>query len=128
LEEYLLMSNSFDEAAKRAEVELRDKMSTLLLSIKSIKDEMLDLERKISVGEQSERIRLLSVLKKKSSELNELSDSMVFISRDAWVKLSDLAKRCEREGGDPAILEPIHVLCKKIDVIAADLLCFSLGH
>ncbi len=122
------MSGSFIEAARRTEAELGDKISSVLVSIKSIKDEMLDLEKRISVEEQPEGIRLQSLLKRKSDELNELSDSMVLTSRDAWMKFNDLAQRCEGEGGDPALLGPVRVLCKKIDVIAADLLCFSLGH
>jgi hypothetical protein len=122
------LSSSYSEAARRTEAELRDTMSNILANIKSIKDEMLDLEKKISVEDQSRRIHLQSVLKGKSSELNELSDSLVSISRDAWVRFKDLSECCESIGGDPAQLEPIRVLCKNIDVIAADLLCFSLGH
>ena len=128
LEELQGVSSSYNEAARRTEAELRDIMSSILANIKSIKDEMLDLEKRISVEEQPRRIHLQSVLKGKSSQLNEISDSLVSISRDAWVRFKDLSECRERERGDPALLEPIRVLCKNIDVIAADLLCFSLGH
>jgi hypothetical protein len=89
---------------------------------------MLYLEMKISAAEQVERVHLQGSLRKKSNELNDLSDSIVLMSREAWLKFNDLAQRCESEGGDPCLLEPIRVLCKRIEVIAADLLCFSLGH
>ena len=122
------MAYSLKEAAKQTEIELGEMISNILRSIKAIKDEMLDLEKKISVGEQAERIHLQSSLRVKSDELNDLSDSIVLMSRDAWVNFNDLAQRCESEGGDLSLLEPIRVLCKRIEVIAADLLCFSLGH
>ena len=122
------MACSMKEAAMQTENELGDTISRILGRIKAIKDEMLDLEKKISSAEQLEGIRLQSSLRKKSNELNDLSDSIVPMSREAWMKFNDLAQRCESEGGDPCLLEPIRVLCKRIEVIAADLLCFSLGH
>jgi hypothetical protein len=119
---------SLKEAAKQTEIELGDTISRILRRIKAIKDGMLDLEIKISAAEQVERVNLQGSLRKKSNELNELSDSIVLMSREEWLKFNDLAQHCESEGGDPSLLEPIRVLCKRIEVIAADLLCFSLGH
>lgn len=122
------MACSMEEAAKHAEIELGDAISRILESIKAIKDEMLGLEKKISAAEQVEGAHLQVSLRIKSNELNDLSDSIVLMSREAWMKFNDLAQRCESEGDDPRLLEPIRVLCKRIEVIAADLLCFSLGH
>ena len=119
---------SMEEAARQTEIELGDTISSILESIKAIKDEMLDLEKKISTAEQVEGAHLQVSLRIKSNELNELSDSIVLMSREAWKKFNDLAQRCESEEDDPCLLEPIRVLCKRIEVIAADLLCFSLGH
>jgi hypothetical protein len=125
---YLPLACSLKEAAKQFEIELGETISNILGSIKAIKDEMLDLEKKISVRERDERVYLQGLLRKKSNELNDLSDSIVLMSREAWVKFNNLAQRCESEEADPSLLEPIRVLCKRIEVIAADLLCFSLGH
>ena len=122
------MACSMEQAAEIAEIELGDAISSILGSIKAIKDEMLDLEKKISAAEQVEGAHLQASLRIKSNELNDLSDSIVLMSREAWMKFNDLAQRCESEGGDPRLLEPVRVLCKRIEVIAADLLCFSLGH
>jgi len=122
------LSSSLREAAKQIEIELGDKVTSLLCNIKAIKDEMLDFEKRISIVENDEGISLQCLLRKKSNELNDLSDSVVLISRDAWVKFNYLAQRCESEGSNPTLLEPVRVLCKTIEVIAADLLCFSLGH
>ncbi len=122
------MSSTLKEAAKLTETDLGDKVSTLLGDIKAIKDEMLDLEKRISVAEKGEGIRLQGLLRTKSDELNDLSDSVVMISRDAWTKFNELVQLCESEGDNPALLEPVRILCKRIEVIAADLLCFSLGH
>jgi hypothetical protein len=88
----------------------------------------LDLEKRISVEDQPESIRLQGLLNDKSNELNELSDSLVLASKSSWMKFNELAQRCVSQGCNPALLEHIRVLCKDIDVIAADLLCFSLGH
>ena len=122
------MACSLKEAAKQTEIELEDTISNILGSIKAIKDEMLSLEKKISAAELQERTHLQGSLRKKSNELNDLSDSIVLMSREAWMKFNDLGKRCESEGCDLFLLEPVRVLCKRIEVIAADLLCFSLGH
>jgi hypothetical protein len=122
------LSTSFDVTVKRVEVELEDRISSILVSIKSIKDDMLDFERMIAIDNQSESIRLQDLLRKKSGELNELSDSLVLTSKSAWMNFNELAQRCANQGCDPTLLEPIRVLCKNIDVIAADLLCYSLGH
>jgi hypothetical protein len=89
---------------------------------------MLYLEVKMSVGEPQERTRLQESLKTRSGELNKLSDSLVLISRDTWKRFNSLNQLCEAEGGGPELLRPVRVLCKDIDVIVADLLCFSLGH
>jgi hypothetical protein len=122
------LSCSMEEAAKHAEIELGDAIASILESIKAIKDEMMDLEKKISAAEQVEGAHLQVSLRIKSDELNDLSDSIVLMSREAWMKFNDLAQRCESEGDDTRLLEPVRVLCKRIEVIAADLLCFSLGH
>jgi len=122
------MTHSLEKVVKHTEDELGDTLSRILGSIKAIKDEMLDLERKISAAERCEGIRLQTSLRKKSNELNNLSDFVILISRDAWTKFNELTQRCESEEGDLALLEPLRVLCKNIEVIAADLLCFSLGH
>jgi hypothetical protein len=124
----LSLSSSLREAAKQTEIELGDVVSELLEGIKEIKDEMLDLEKRINVVGQSERVDLQGLLKWKSDELNDLSDSAVSRSKDSWVKYKNLALRCESEGGDPALLGSVRGFCKMIEVIAADLLCFSLGH
>jgi hypothetical protein len=122
------MHSSYIEAVKRNKIELGDQINTILTNIKSIKDDMLDLEVKISLGEPQERTRLQESLKMKSKNLNELSDSLVLISREAWKRFNSLTQLCEGLDGDPELLGSIRALCKDIDVIAADLLCFSLGY
>ena len=96
--------------------------------IKSIKDELLELEVTIRDSNHLERVRFQDLLRGKSGELNKLSDSLVLLSRASWREFDALARLCDAEGGNPASLEHVHALCKEIDVIAADLLCFSLGH
>ena len=122
------MSGSFVETARRTEAELGDEISGCLFEIKVVKGEMLDLEKRISLSGESEGVRLQGLLSMKSGELNGLSDRMVSVSREAWGRFNELARFCECEEDDASLLEPVRVLCKEIDVIAADLLCFSLGH
>jgi len=122
------MSGSFIGATGCAEKELGEKISSVLSGIKSIKDEMLKLEVTIRDSSHQERVRFQDMLRRKSGELNKLSDSLVLLSRASWLEFDALARLCDAEGDNPASLERVHALCKEIDVIAADLLCFSLGH
>jgi len=98
------LASSLKEAVKQTEIELEDTIFNILGSIKAIKDEMLSLEKKISAAELQERTYLQGSLRRKSDELNDLSDSIVLISRDAWIKFNDLAQRCESEGARDGIL------------------------
>jgi hypothetical protein len=116
------------EAIKRIETELSDAILDLQGSIKAVKDDMLDLEKRISAADQSEKITLQNSLMLKSNELNYLSDSAVSLSRKAWTEFNQLAQRHGFDGDDSIPLESIRTLCKRIEEIASDLLCFSLGH
>jgi hypothetical protein len=98
------VSNCFDEDIKRTKGELEDRISDILFSIKNIKEGMLDLEKRISVEDQPESIRLKGLLNDKSNELNELSDSLVLTSKSSWMKFHELAQRCVSQGCNPALL------------------------
>jgi hypothetical protein len=119
---------SFKEAVKRTEIELDDTVSRIKLNIKVIKNQILDLERRISTAEQVEESQLQNLLRLESEELNILSDSIVVESRKAWGKYNELTKLCESQCVDQTLLETIRGVCRELEVIAADLLCYSLGH
>lgn len=106
-----------------AERQLNAEIAEIIARVKAIKDEMLRLEVEMGGAGEAERRRLQSEIKLKSDELNTLSDSVVGASRSAWTVYNGLAEDHEK----PA-LEGVRCLCKEIEVIAADLLCYSLGH
>jgi len=108
---------------EEAERGLSAQIVDIMARVKVIKDEMLRLEVEMSGAGEAERCRLQSATKVQSDELNALSDFVVGANRSAWAVYIGLAEDHEK----PA-LEGMRRLCKEIEVIAADLLCYSLGH
>lgn len=108
---------------EEAEMGLSAQIADIMARVKAIKDEMLRLEVEMSGVGEVERRRLQSAIKVQSDELNVLSDFVVGASARAWAVYIGLAEDHEKPE-----LEGMRRLCKEIEVIAADLLCYSLGH
>jgi len=108
---------------EEAERGLSAQIADIMARVKAIKDEMLRLEVEMSGAGEVERRILQLATKVQSDELNALSDSVVGASRSAWIVYDGLAEDHEKSA-----LEGVRCLCKEIEVIAADLLCYSLGH
>ena len=63
-----------------------------------------------------------------AESLNRLSDALITNSKKAWQKYAKLESKCKVIDSELARLDDVQVLCKKIEAIAADLLCYTLGH
>ena len=110
-----------------AEEELERIIEESMAKVKEIKDSMNGLEKGISTAVEPERSVLVKRLRSESDRLNRLSDSLTLTCKDAWRMYAELEKKLTN-GVDPSALEGVRVHCKNIDQIAADLLCYSLGH
>ena len=94
--------------------------------IKRLKETMTGLEKKIS--QEGESSAHTGALKSESDKLNRLSDSLILKSKEAWQKYAELKRVCKAEEVEPPLLDGVRLRCSKIEQIAADLLCYSLGH
>jgi hypothetical protein len=60
--------------------------------------------------------------------LSKLSDSLIMSSKEAWRTQDELERKCKASEFELTRLDEVRVLCVKTEGMAADLLCYSLGH
>jgi len=95
--------------------------------IRKLKDKMILLEQALGHEGGSNSAFYVRELNLTMRLLNRLSDSLIVTSRKASQELENLEQRCRNAGLEPSRLNDPRALCKKADLMAADLLCYTLG-
>ena len=113
---------------EKAAVDMERSYNETLVKIKELKDTMNALEQELSRDNGSNKSGYTRALNSASEDLNRLSDSLCLRTKEAWETLAGLERRCRARGLDLALLNGVRALCVKTEKIAADLLCYSLGH
>jgi phage shock protein A len=108
--------------------DLKKSYEATLRKIDRLKDKLNMLEQTASSDRDSERVSHGLALEAVSESLNRLSDALITNSKKAWQRYSRLESRCKAIDSEFARLDAVQVLCKKTEAIAADLLCYTLGH
>lgn len=98
-----------------------------LRRIKRLKDRLNALEQVMSQDKGSKAVSRMKALNSASESLSELSDSLIISSKRAWQAYDRLERKCKANGLEPARLDGMRVLCARIEAMAADLLCYTLG-
>lgn len=107
------MERSYDEASRK---------------IKKLKDMLNALEQTLSQSNTSKTVNRMEVLDSALESLGKLSDSLIMSSKEAWRTQDELERKCKTSGFELTRLDEVRVLCVKTEGMAADLLCYSLGH
>lgn len=99
-----------------------------LRKMRKLKDKLNALEQTISQTSGSEAPDRMKVLNSATESLSELSNSLIIRSKRAWQTCNRLTRKCEASGLDLARLDSLRDLCTKTEGMAADYLCYTLGH
>jgi len=100
----------------------------MLRRVKKLKDGLNVLgEESIGGDDVSRVVNREKALDSAWEDLNRLSDSLIAESKAAWREYARLERECKSSGIELARLGDLQVSCKKIEAIASDMLCFTLG-
>lgn len=111
-----------------AERGLERSYQKMLRRVKKLKDRLNALAEETIVGDEvSKIVNHEKALESAWENLNRLSDSLLVESKEAWHEYARLERKCKSSGSELARLIDVRVSCKKIEAIASDMLCFTLG-
>lgn len=96
--------------------------------VRSLKERMNQLEQRISQKKGEHSLKDLNSLRASTNSLYKFADSQILKSKRAWDRYRELEKGCKAQEAMLAQLSQLRIACKKTEQLAADLLCFSLGH
>ena len=97
----------------------------LLETLRTLKDHITKLEERVGEKKQPGD---LDKLDSAIESLNQLTDSQILASKKAWKSHEEFERECDGQSSRLDKLNELRAVCKKRERIAADLLCYSLGH
>jgi pyruvate formate-lyase activating enzyme-like uncharacterized protein len=117
------LQNRIERTRKQTEREYAE----VLTEVEKLKNKMNRLEQGISKEDQVATTLDSNSLDLAIKSLNELTDSQILRSKKAWEEYRKLETYCKQYAPQLVELDNLKVLCKKMEELAADLLCYSLG-
>jgi hypothetical protein len=116
---------TFYQSIERAIRNIEEDDRELLETLRTLKDGMNTIEGRVREKRQPGDLDKLNCA---IESLNQLTDSQILASKKAWKIYEEF--ECESKGhsSEQAKLNELRGVCKKREQIAADLLCYSLGH
>jgi len=97
----------------------------LLETLRTLKDDMNRLEERVGEKKQPEDVdKLNSAIE----NLNQMTDLQILASKRAWKICEEFERESTGLSSESDKLNELRAVCKKREQIAADLLCYSLGH
>ena len=116
---------TFYQRIEKAIRDIEEDDRKLLQTLRTLKDDMTELEKRVSQKKQPED---LDKLDSTIETLNQMTDSQILASKKAWKIYEEFERESKKQSSEPDKLNELRVVCKKREQIAADLLCYSLGH
>ena len=98
-----------------------------LRTIKRHKEWVNALERVLSQNGAAKDAGCADALDSAAEILSRFSDSMISKSKEAWQTYDELKHEFSVRALELSRLDDLYVQCRKLEQIAADLLCYSLG-
>lgn len=105
--------------------EVEKNYESALRTMEKLKEKMDELERRVSKNNSKEDANALNAAIMK---LNELTDSQILKSKEAWQKYEALKRECKTRALTLQKLKELYGACEKVEQLAVDLTCYSLGH
>ena len=112
---------------ENATKEVEEDYQRTLKTVARLKEEMNELEQRISKKKHEEADADINSLRSATDSLNRLTDSQILRSKTAWKKFEGLKHDCKTQTLELPQLDEMQKLYKKTEQLAADLLCYSLG-
>jgi DNA repair exonuclease SbcCD ATPase subunit len=125
-EKILASTNKLEARIEKARSQTEKDYEKALKKVKKLKDTMNELEQNIMQKKQR-TFHDLEALRSAIRRLNRLTDSEIMRSRSAWEEYRKLEQDCKKLEVRSVELDNLRVSCKKMEELAADLLCYSLG-
>jgi hypothetical protein len=122
----LISASKLEARIEKARSQNEKDYENALKKVKKLKDIMNELEQNIMQKKQRTS-QDLKALRLAIRRLNRLTDYEIMRSRSAWEEYTKLEQDCKRLEMQSVQLDNLRVLCKKMEELAADLLCYSLG-
>ena len=90
--------------------------------------EAQELRNMMNLLEQQTAKKGVKGLRAAIKQLNGLTDCQIMRSKRAWEEYQELGLKCNQHGRHSVDLDMLKEMCKKVEKLAEDLLCFSLAH
>jgi hypothetical protein len=123
VEDSIELQSQIEKTRKQIEREYAE----VLKAVERLKNKMNKLEQNASAEDHAATASDSNSLDLAIKSLNELTDSQILRSKKAWEEYRKLETYCKQYALPPPELDNLKVLCKKMEELAADLLCYSLG-
>jgi thymidine phosphorylase len=116
---------TFIQCIEKAIRDFEEDDRKLLDTLRTLKDQINKLEQRV---EEKKQHGDLDKLDSAIESLNQLTDSQILASKNAWKRYEEFVRECDGQSSKLDKLNELQSVCKKKERIAADLLCYSLGH
>ena len=113
---------------ERTTEKLRVSYDETMKAVKELKEKMRMMELAICRGETDEARQVIIGLNSASTNLNNLTSSLISTNMRAWEQYRGYEVDCEKRGLKSSKLAELRTQCEKTEELATDLLCYSLGH
>jgi hypothetical protein len=123
----LTRSAGFEIEIDRMTRNLQSSYDADLKKIRKLKARLNSLEQEVGRESGSDSAVHIRELNRTTQAFNSLSDSLIRRSKKASQKLKGLEHRCKSNELETNRLSDLLALCKKTELMAADLLCYTLG-
>ena len=122
----LTRASRLDAEIARATRDLQKSYDTSSEKIRQVKERIDSLEKALG-QENGKSAKHIIELNRTMQLLNELSDSLILRSKKASQRLSSLERKLETNVLESNRLNDLRAICRKTELMAADLLCYTLG-
>ncbi len=123
------MTNPVELKIEQAVNDLRRGYARALKTVRRLKGRINKLERSRAEEGSMENCALSGELESAVDQLDAFVDSWILEVKDAWNRYRTLEKEFATvKKIDPKRLNALKDLCEQSELLAKDLLCYSLGH
>jgi seryl-tRNA synthetase len=112
---------------EKATKDIAENYAKALKNVGKLKEKMSLLEAQVGNNNGVEA-KCSDSLNSAIQSLDKLTDSQILRSKKAWKKYKNLEHDCKQHGLDLSQFGELRASCEKTEKLAADLLCYSMGH
>jgi phage shock protein A len=108
--------------------EAQENYDSAMATVEKLKEEMNEMERRIDTESKRGNAADMAALSALTRRFNELTDSQIQKSKEAWQKYGELKREFETQATKTPQLADFHETCTRTQQLATDLTCYSLGN